>query len=65
MNGKAKSETDEKRKHDETDDELERELDHVRQDGGNSGAVSVPPQAAIFGNDVASSARPVMVSRLM
>ncbi len=27
MNGKAKSETDEKRKHDETDDELERELE--------------------------------------
>ncbi len=40
-------------------------LDHVRQAGGNFGAVTLPPQAAIFGIGVGCSASPVMVSRLM
>jgi hypothetical protein len=39
--------------------------DHVRQGGGNYGAVVAPLQAAIFGGAAASSARPAMVSKLM
>ena len=39
--------------------------DHVRQGGGNYGAVFAPLQAATFGGAAASSAGPAMVSRLM
>ncbi len=39
--------------------------DHVRQGGGNCGAVFTPLQAAIFGGAAASSARPAILSRLM